>query len=98
MAKELHLVRQQRNGLVVGPYYQHSQQLSQSITSYARINSHPPSPQDEDDEEGHGCVDYSHLDLKPDHPNRPMWVLPDARVILESQSPIYRQAYGERWG
>jgi DNA excision repair protein ERCC-3 len=37
--------------------------------------------------------DFSQLDLKPDHPNRPLWVCPDGRVFLETFSPVYKQAY-----
>ena len=37
--------------------------------------------------------DFSMLTLKPDHPNRPLWVCPDGRVFLETFSPVYKQAY-----
>ena len=37
--------------------------------------------------------DFSDLKLKPDHPNRPLWVCPDGRVFLETFSPVYKQAY-----
>jgi DNA excision repair protein ERCC-3 len=37
--------------------------------------------------------DFSSLQLKPDHFNRPLWVCPDARVFLETFSPVYKQAY-----
>ncbi|KAI7835846.1 hypothetical protein COHA_010244 [Chlorella ohadii] len=37
--------------------------------------------------------DFSSLQLKPDHYNRPLWVCPDARVFLETFSPVYKQAY-----
>ena len=36
---------------------------------------------------------YMSLGLKLDHNNRPLWVLPDGRILLESHSSIYRQAY-----
>ena len=38
--------------------------------------------------------DYSDgsLRLKPDHAHKPFWVLPDLRIILESSSPVYKQA------
>jgi DNA excision repair protein ERCC-3 len=42
------------------------------------------------DEEFH---DFSDLELKPDHQNRPLWVCPDGRVFLETFSPVYKQAY-----
>ena len=37
--------------------------------------------------------DFSGLKLKPDHPNRPLWVCPDGRIFLETFSPVYKQAY-----
>ncbi|SCU93446.1 LAME_0F03818g1_1 [Lachancea meyersii CBS 8951] len=37
--------------------------------------------------------DFSYLKLKPDHASRPLWISPgDARVILESFSPLAEQA------
>ena len=39
-----------------------------------------------------GVPDYSALlALKEDHANRPLWVVPDGRVYLETYSPIYKQ-------
>ncbi|CAD7703650.1 unnamed protein product, partial [Ostreobium quekettii] len=37
--------------------------------------------------------DFSNLDLKGDHSNRPLWVCPDGRIFLETFSPVYKQAY-----
>jgi DNA excision repair protein ERCC-3 len=37
--------------------------------------------------------DFSKLDLKKDHANRAMWVLPDGHVFLETFSRIYSLAY-----
>ena len=37
--------------------------------------------------------DFSDLQLKPDHANRPLWVCPDGRIFLETFSPVYKQAY-----
>ncbi|GAB4818176.1 hypothetical protein N2152v2_005222 [Parachlorella kessleri] len=37
--------------------------------------------------------DYSGMQLKPDHQNRPLWACPDGRIFLETFSPVYRQAY-----
>lgn len=37
--------------------------------------------------------DFSGMQLKPDHYNRPLWVCPDARIFLETFSPVYKQAY-----
>lgn len=42
------------------------------------------------DEEFH---DFSSLDLKKDHENRPLWVCPDGRIFLETFSHVYKQAY-----
>ena len=42
---------------------------------------------------------FRYLELKPDHPNRPLWVTPDGRIFLETFSPIYKQVDGmERMG
>jgi hypothetical protein len=37
--------------------------------------------------------DFSKLELKPDHVNRPLWICTDGRIFLETYSPIYKQAY-----
>lgn len=37
--------------------------------------------------------DFSELELRSDHPSRPIWVTPDGLIILEAFSPIYAQAY-----
>ena len=37
---------------------------------------------------------FRYLELKPDHPNRPLWVTPDGRIFLETFSPIYKQVSG----
>jgi len=37
--------------------------------------------------------DYSMLTLRPDHDMRPVWVSGDKRILLETFSPIYKQAY-----
>ena len=42
---------------------------------------------------GFGENDFSDLDLKVDHPNRPLWVCSDGRIFLESFSPLYKAAY-----
>ncbi|OIT33222.1 PREDICTED: DNA repair helicase XPB1-like [Nicotiana attenuata] len=36
--------------------------------------------------------DFTKLELKPDHENRPLWVCSDGRVFLETYSPLYKQA------
>ena len=37
--------------------------------------------------------DFRRLQLKADHAQRPMWVCPDGRIILETYSPLYKHAY-----
>lgn len=37
--------------------------------------------------------DFSQLELKPDHENRPLWVCADGRIFLETFSALYKQAY-----
>ncbi|XP_022158845.1 DNA repair helicase XPB1 [Momordica charantia] len=37
--------------------------------------------------------DFSKLELKPDHVNRPLWACADGRIFLETFSPLYKQAY-----
>ncbi|CAI5457744.1 unnamed protein product [Closterium sp. Yama58-4] len=44
-------------------------------------------------EEGHALRDFSKMQLKEDHSQRPMWVCPDGRIILETYSPLYKHAY-----
>ena len=36
--------------------------------------------------------DFRSLRMKPDHAQNPFWVLPDSRIILESSSPVYKEA------
>jgi hypothetical protein len=55
---------------------------------------------DEEEEDGTFVIgaedehfkDFSGMELKPDHRNRPLWVCPDGRIFLETFSPVYRQA------
>ncbi|MCL7038391.1 hypothetical protein MKW94_030913 [Papaver nudicaule] len=37
--------------------------------------------------------DFTKLELKPDHVHRPLWACADGRIILETFSPWYKQAY-----
>nr|GFB84891.1 DNA repair helicase XPB1-like [Tanacetum cinerariifolium] len=46
---------------------------------------------DEDDREGK-TTDFTKLELKPDHANRPLWAGADGRIFLETFSPFYKQA------
>ncbi|XP_038874425.1 general transcription and DNA repair factor IIH helicase subunit XPB1 [Benincasa hispida] len=51
---------------------------------------------DDDDRYGDkdgGKRDFSKLELKPDHANRPLWACADGRIFLETFSPLYKQAY-----
>lgn len=45
-----------------------------------------------DDDEGKN-KDFSKLELKPDHLNRPLWACSDGRIFLETNSALYKQAY-----
>ncbi|KAL6181280.1 hypothetical protein ACLB2K_047935 [Fragaria x ananassa] len=36
--------------------------------------------------------EYNKLEWKPDHPNRPLWVCPNGRVIFEASSVFYEHA------
>ncbi|KAJ7944948.1 DNA repair helicase XPB1 [Quillaja saponaria] len=51
---------------------------------------------DDDHRDGEGRQekqDFSKLELKPDHSNRPLWACGDGRIFLETFSPLYKQAY-----
>ena len=37
-------------------------------------------------------LDYSHIQLKPDHEKRPLWIGQDSLVLLEAFSPLYKVA------
>ncbi|CAN1300645.1 General transcription and DNA repair factor IIH helicase subunit XPB1, partial [Linum perenne] len=37
--------------------------------------------------------DFTKLELKQDHVNRPLWACGDGRIFLETFSPLYKQAY-----
>ncbi|KAK8361301.1 hypothetical protein V6Z12_A03G030900 [Gossypium hirsutum] len=37
--------------------------------------------------------DFTKLELKLDHGNRPLWACADGRIFLETFSPLYKQAY-----
>ncbi|XP_076891697.1 general transcription and DNA repair factor IIH helicase/translocase subunit XPB1 isoform X3 [Bidens hawaiensis] len=50
----------------------------------------------DDDRDGDGegkKRDFTKLELKPDHANRPLWACADGRIFLETFSPLYKQAY-----
>ncbi|CAB4279954.1 unnamed protein product [Prunus armeniaca] len=49
---------------------------------------------DDDVRDGEGKKrDFTKLELKPDHINRPLWACADGRIFLETFSPLYKQAY-----
>ncbi|MED6119764.1 General transcription and DNA repair factor IIH helicase subunit xpb1 [Stylosanthes scabra] len=48
---------------------------------------------DAHDEDDGKVKDFSKLELKPDHPNRPLWACGNGRIFLETFSPLYKQAY-----
>ncbi|KAH6777555.1 DNA repair helicase XPB1-like protein [Perilla frutescens var. hirtella] len=49
---------------------------------------------DDDLRDGEGKKrDFSKLELKPDHMNRPLWACADGRIFLETFSSLYKQAY-----
>lgn len=51
---------------------------------------------DEDNQQGGddgNKRDFSKLELKVDHFNRPLWVCADGRIFLETFSQLYKQAY-----
>ena len=45
------------------------------------------------DGEGLQKRDFSNLELKPGHYNRPLWVYYDGRIFLETFFALYKQAY-----
>ncbi|CAI9274436.1 unnamed protein product [Lactuca saligna] len=50
----------------------------------------------DDDRDGDGegkKRDFTKLELKADHVNRPLWACADGRIFLETFSPLYKQAY-----
>ncbi|CAI9094122.1 OLC1v1029812C5 [Oldenlandia corymbosa var. corymbosa] len=56
--------------------------------------SYYPEDNDDDYRDGEGKKrDFTKLELKPDHENRPLWACADGRIFLETFSPLYKQAY-----
>jgi DNA excision repair protein ERCC-3 len=35
---------------------------------------------------------FQQIQLKPDHSKRPIWIIPDNKIVLEAFSPLYKQA------
>lgn len=57
-------------------------------------SSHFGEDLDDDLRDGEGKKrDFSKLELKPDHMNRPLWACADGRIFLETFSSLYKQAY-----
>ncbi|KAF7828245.1 DNA repair helicase XPB1 [Senna tora] len=48
---------------------------------------------DDDGENENKLKDFSKLELKQDHTNRPLWACGNGRIFLETFSPLYKQAY-----
>ncbi|KAK4400862.1 General transcription and DNA repair factor IIH helicase subunit XPB1 [Sesamum angolense] len=62
--------------------------------SVVEDDSHFMEDLDDDQRDGEGKKrDFSKLELKPDHANRPLWACADGRIFLETFSPLYKQAY-----
>nr|CAD1836947.1 unnamed protein product [Ananas comosus var. bracteatus] len=67
----------------------------------ARAAAHPVDEDDFDDADDFDEEvdretkkrDFTKLELKPDHVNRPLWACADGRIFLETFSPLYKQAY-----
>ncbi|XP_047971960.1 general transcription and DNA repair factor IIH helicase subunit XPB1-like [Salvia hispanica] len=57
-------------------------------------SSHFGEDLEDDPRDGDGKKrDFSKLELKPDHMNRPLWACADGRIFLETFSTLYKQAY-----
>ncbi|KAK4422584.1 General transcription and DNA repair factor IIH helicase subunit XPB1 [Sesamum alatum] len=66
----------------------------ESRASAVEGDSHFMEDLDDDIRDGEGKKrDFSKLELKPDHANRPLWACADGRIFLETFSPLYKQAY-----
>lgn len=65
--------------------------MKDEVRAYASVE------EDEDDGDLHDGEgkrrDFTKLELKPDHENRPLWACADGRIFLETFSPLYKQAY-----
>ena len=64
-----------------------------STTRMADIDSDEEGGRKTSDRGVASSRDFSLLPLKADHERRPIWVCPNGRVFLDTQSSIYRQAY-----
>eukprot|EP00903_Cladosiphon_okamuranus_P009613 g9151.t1 len=72
------------------PQHQQQQQKQQQQNQQAADDS--------DDDDGDDAMlmnlkDCRDMQLKPQHADRPIWVLPDGHIYLEASSPYYHQAY-----
>ena len=78
---------------------------SKKLKAYAKFeDSRKGFADDYDDDDAYGgddayddddgkTKDFSKLELKPDHINRPLWACDNGRIFLETFSPLYKQAY-----
>ncbi|KAK4389262.1 General transcription and DNA repair factor IIH helicase subunit XPB1 [Sesamum angolense] len=65
-----------------------------TASAAADYDSHFNEDLDDDLRDGEGKKrDFSKLELKPDHANRPLWACADGRIFLETFSALYKQAY-----
>ncbi|XP_009790427.1 general transcription and DNA repair factor IIH helicase/translocase subunit XPB1 [Nicotiana tabacum] len=65
-------------------------------SSAADDDQYYPEEGDDDFQDGERegkKMDFTKLELKPDHANRPLWACADGRIFLETFSPLYKQAY-----
>ncbi|CAI9099949.1 OLC1v1036850C1 [Oldenlandia corymbosa var. corymbosa] len=67
------------------------EQRSDSIDDYSWYND--DSDDDYDRDADGKNRDFTQLELKSDHDNRPLWACADGRIFLETSSPLYKQAY-----
>ena len=72
--------------------------LDKALTSFSaqgfksRAKTGANRPADNGIIKASGLTDYSHLSLKPDHQNRPLWIDAKAKITLESFSPLAKYA------
>ncbi|XP_011080928.1 DNA repair helicase XPB1 [Sesamum indicum] len=65
-----------------------------TASAAADYDSHFNEDLDDDLRDGEGKKrDFTKLELKPDHANRPLWACADGRIFLETFSALYKQAY-----
>lgn len=83
-------------GEKVRPYKKHkSNKDDRRNTNIENEDAYYSEAVEDDNRNGERDVkkDFTHLELKPDHANRPLWACGDGRIFLETFSPLYKQAY-----